>query len=216
MTRVGGHPSAVTLVAVTKGFGPEAVLAAVANGLTDLGENYADELVSKAAAVAAQDPGAAAAIRWHFQGNLQTNKINRLAPLVHLWQTVPSANRAASLAQRVPGASVLVQVNLVGAQNRPGCAPADVPAVVAACRELGLRTLGLMGVGPAPGLVDLPREGDRDSATAFALLRQLADAEALPVRSMGMSDDFEVAIGAGSTMIRVGSFLFGRRERNNV
>lgn len=209
----GGDPDRITIVAVTKTFGADAVLAAAANGLHDIGENYADELVAKAVELARIDPAAAATIRWHFQGSLQTNKINRLAPYVALWQTLSSPNRAASLAQRVPGAEVLVQVNLVGAENRSGCAPSDVPAVVDACRGLGLRTLGLMGVGPDPGDDSTSPEAHRASAAAFGMLRDLADSLALPVRSMGMSDDIEAAVGASTTMIRVGSSLFGRRDK---
>ena len=214
--RAGGDPAAITIVAVTKGFGADAVLAAVRNGLLDIGENYADELVAKAADVALADPVAAAAIRWHFQGNLQTNKINRLAPHVAVWQTISSANQAASLAQRAPGADVLVQVKLVGADNRSGCAPPDVPELIAACRGLGLQVRGLMGVGPDPGDGRTAPGALDGSAAAFGLLRDLADVAALPVRSMGMSDDLEAAVRASTTMIRVGSSLFGRRDKELV
>ena len=209
----GADPNAITIVAVTKGFGAEAVLAAIENGLVDIGENYADELVAKAAAIVRLDPERASAIRWHFQGDLQSNKINRLAPHVSLWQTIGSANRAASLAQRVPGADVLVQVNVVGAQNRSGCAPADVAVVVDACRALGLRTRGLMAVGPDPTRALDARSALLATDAAFATVRELADALELPVRSMGMTDDFEPAIAASATMIRLGSFLFGRRDK---
>lgn len=212
----GADPDAITIVAVTKGFGADAVLAALDNGLVDIGENYADELVAKAAEVARRDPGRAGAIRWHFQGDLQSNKINRLAPHVSLWQTIGSANRAASLAQRIPGAEVLVQVNVVGAQNRSGCAPGDVVGVVEACRALGLRTRGLMAVGPDPTAAPDARSALLASDAAFATVRELADALELPVRSIGMTDDFERAIAASATMIRLGSFFFGRRDKKLV
>ena len=158
----------------------------------------------------------ARSISWHFQGNLQTNKINRLAPYVALWQTIASPNRAASLAQRVPGADVLVQVNLVGSDNRSGCTPAEVPELVTACRALGLRVHGLMGVGPEPDDRAEVLDPLGPSVAAFKMLRDLADGVELPVRSMGMSDDIEAAIGASTTMIRVGSSLFGRRDKKLV
>ncbi len=191
----------IRIVAVTKGFGAEAPLAALRAGLADLGENYADEMVRKAVAVADASPASGA--RWHFQGALQTNKINRLAPHVHLWQTVDSVARAAALGARVPGARALVQLDLSGAPGRSGCAPADAPAVVAAARDAGLTVLGLMCVAPL----------DAEPAVAFTQLARLADALGLPERSMGMSDDFEDAVRAGATMLRLGSVLFGRRPR---
>ena len=209
----GADPDAVTIVAVTKGFGADAVLAALDNGLVDIGENYADELVAKAGEVTRLEPDRASAIRWPFQGDLQSNKINRLAPHVSLWQTIGSANRAASLAQRVPGADVLVQVKVVGAQNRSGCDPVEVAGVVEACRALGLRPLGLMAVGPDPSAALDARSALLASDAAFAMVRELADALELPIRSMGMTDDFERAIAASATMIRLGSFLFGRRDK---
>jgi pyridoxal phosphate enzyme (YggS family) len=185
---------------VTKGFGVDAARAALAVGLADLGENYADELVAKAEAIAAEPVGAAG-VRWHFHGTLQTNKINRLAPHVHLWQTVDSPSRAAALASRVPGARVLVQVDFSGRPGRAGCDPAATDALVRQARDTGLDVRGLMCVAP---LGEPPER-------AFAALRRLADGLDLAERSMGMSGDFEEAVRAGATMIRLGSVLFGAR-----
>jgi pyridoxal phosphate enzyme (YggS family) len=198
----GGDPDRVTLLAVTKGFGPEVALAAVAAGLVDLGENYAQELVAKAPVVAAEAPGAV--VRWHAIGRLQRNKVRQLAPIVSLWQTVDRAELAEEIARRAPGARILVQVNVSDEPQKGGCAPADAPALVARAGELGLAVEGLMTVG---------RTGPPDQARAgFAVLRRLADDLDLSVRSMGMSGDLEAAVAEGSTMVRVGTALFGPRR----
>jgi pyridoxal phosphate enzyme (YggS family) len=200
--RAAGGGADVTLLAVTKGFGVEAVTAAMAAGLTELGENYAQELVDKAALV-----GAAAGVetlpRWHFIGRLQRNKVRSLTDLVVLWQTVDRAELAAEVAKRSPGAAVLVQLNLSDEPQKGGCPLADAPALVDGARSLGLDVRGLMGVGPA-GPPEAARPG-------FRALVALADRLELPVRSIGMSADLEVAVQEGSTMVRIGRDLFGER-----
>jgi len=193
----------VRIVAVTKGFGIEAVSAALAAGLTDIGENYADELVSKAEELAqAGHPPPV----WHFLGSVQRNKVARLAPLVAWWQTVSRVAEGRAIAKRHPGATVLVQVDVTGLSGRGGCPPAEVPGLVGALRVEDLSVAGLMAVGP-PG----PAEGSRPG---FTLVSSLAESLGLPVRSMGMSDDLEVALAEGSTMVRVGRALFGDRSRH--
>jgi len=193
----GGDPDAVTLLSVTKGFGPEVAIAAAAAGLVDLGENYAQELLAKAPLLTQSH------VRWHFIGRLQRNKVRALAPLVHLWQSVDRFDLGAEIARRAPGASVLVQVNVSDEVQKGGCSPSETPDVVARLVDLGLDVRGLMTVG---------RTGPPDEARAgFARLRTLADDLELPVRSMGMSSDLEAAVAEGSTMVRVGSALFGPR-----
>jgi PLP dependent protein len=195
--RAGGDPDAITIVAVTKTFGAAECREAIAAGLADLGENRAQELLAKAPDVT----GA----RWHFIGRLQTNKVRALAPHVALWESVDRDGAIAAVAQRAPGAEVLVQVNISAEQQKGGCAPADTVRLVGDATSMGLQVLGLMGVGPL---------GDPEAARpGFRLLRSLADDLALPVRSMGMSADLEVAVAEGSTMVRVGSALFGPRRR---
>ncbi len=195
----GGDPAAVVLVAVTKGFGPEVALAAAGAGLEDLGENYAQELVPKVATLDA----AGLAPRWHFLGRLQRNKVRLLAPHVSLWQSVDREALGVEIARRAPGASVLVQVNLSGEEQKGGCAREQVPPLVEALDASGLDVRGLMGVGPA-GDPEATRE-------SFRWLRAQVDRLGLDVCSMGMSGDLEVAIGEGSTMVRVGTDLFGAR-----
>ena len=193
-------PERVTLLAVTKGFGPEAVRTAVGAGLVAVGENYADELVAKAAAVAG-DPGPAP--EWHFLGAVQRNKVARLAPVVACWQGVARVEEGRAIARRRPGARVLVQVDVAGLAGRGGVPATGVPGLVASLRSEDLEVAGLMAVGP-PGPPEAARAGFRE-------VRLLADALDLGVRSMGMTDDLEVALSEGSTMVRLGRALFGER-----
>lgn len=195
----GREPDAVSIVAVTKGQPAAAVEAALAAGLSDIGENYAAELVGKHAEVG----DASTAARWHFLGHVQRNKVARLAPLVGVWQGVDRIAAGSEIAARAPGAAVLVQVNLSGDPARNGCPIDDAPALVDHLVGLGLDVRGLMGVGPAG-----PPERARDG---FRALVGLADELGLPERSIGMSDDLEVAVEEGSTTVRVGRALFGPR-----
>jgi len=194
------EPDRVTLLAVTKGFGPEAVRTALAAGLVAVGENYADELVAKAATLAAE---AGPTPAWHYLGAIQRNKVPRLAPVVACWQGVGRIEEGRAIAHRHPGARILVQVDVAGLPGRGGVPPAEVEALVGLLRAEDLDVDGLMAVG-RPG----PPEGARDG---FQEVTRLADALGLPTRSMGMTDDLEVALSEGSTMIRVGRALFGER-----
>ena len=213
-----GDPGSVRIVAVTKGFGADAVDAALAAGLTDIGENYADELVAKASAVGeGTGPGQSGpdgpsgqsgpvrppAPVWHFLGAVQRNKVARLAPWVTWWQGVSRLEEGRAIAGRQPGATLLVQVDVAGLPGRGGCPPDQVPELVGALRDQDLEVAGLMVVGP-PGPPEASRPG-------FTLVSGLADRLSLPVRSMGMSDDLEVALAEGSTMVRLGRALFGAR-----
>lgn len=201
----GGSSSAVTVVAVTKGFGPEAVAAALDAGVADVGESYAQEMAAKVGALGAADAGRAEAgpCRWHFLGHVQRNKVRRLAPAVHLWQAVDRLSAGAEIARWSPAAQVLVQVNVSGDPAKHGCRPEDVGALVEALAGLGLQVRGLMAVGPS-GPPEAAREG-------FRSLARQADRLGLTERSMGMSDDLEVAVQEGSTMVRLGRALFGSR-----
>jgi pyridoxal phosphate enzyme (YggS family) len=197
----GGSPDEVTIVAVTKGFGVEAVEAAVDAGLSDFGENHAQALEVKAR----QLPAATASRRrWHFLGHVQRNKVRRVGPFVHLWQTVDRVAAGREIARRAPGAHVLVQVNVSGEGQKNGCEYDEAPALVDALGAMGLDVRGLMAVGPT-GPPELARPG-------FRRLTELADRLGLPERSMGMTDDLEVAVQEGTTMVRVGRALFGARS----
>lgn len=189
----------VAIVAVTKGFGPEAVLAARAAGLDDMGESYAGELRHKAAAVTTHDADDAPP-RWHFLGAVQRRKVRDLAPLVHLWQSVDREAAGAEIARHAPGAAVLVQVDVTGAPGRNGCTWDDAPALVERLRDMQLDVRGLMAVA-----------GRDEPRAAFRRLAVLARDLDLAELSMGMSGDVEVAVAEGSTMVRVGRALFGER-----
>jgi uncharacterized pyridoxal phosphate-containing UPF0001 family protein len=221
IAKAGVSPSSVRVVAVTKGFGSEAVEAAVGAGLLDLGENYAQELLSKAST-------APSGVRWHFLGGLQRNKLARLAPHVHLWQGLDSVEGALALARRRPAAAVLVQVRATvpGESDRPGegnltddgrpdraprhgASVSEVPALVDSARAAGLDVRGLMAVGRA-------HAAREEAQRTFRGVASLASTLGLSEVSMGMSDDFELAVAEGATIIRLGRALFGERPPAHV
>ncbi len=196
LERHGGH--AVSILAVTKGFGPDAVEAALAAGLAAVGENYAQELIAKA-----QHPYGGVPV-WHFIGQLQRNKVRQLAPVVSVWQSVDRPALADEIARRAPGAQICVQLNLSGERQRGGAPLDEGASLVGHARAIGLDVLGLMGVAPS---------GDpADARPGFRELVGLADQLSLPLRSIGMSSDLEIAVEEGSTMVRVGTGLFGPRS----
>jgi pyridoxal phosphate enzyme (YggS family) len=198
--RAGGAHR-VRLIAVTKGFGVDAVRAALAAGISDIGESYMQELEEK---VALLGTDVVAPPRWHVIGRLQRNKVRRITADVHLWHTVDRDELADEIARRRPGSAVLIQVNVSDEPQKGGCAPHEAPALVAHARGVGLDVRGLMTIGRA-GAPETARPG-------FRLLSSLADDLGLAERSMGMSDDLDVAVEEGSTMVRVGRGLFGARS----
>jgi PLP dependent protein len=199
--------SNVTIVAVTKGFGPDAIAAAGAVGLLDVGESYAQELLAKLPGVPNADANPYR-LRVHFIGRLQSNKVRQLAPVIDCFQTIDRASLVLGVARWSPGASVFVQVNVSDEPQKGGCSPHEAGAMVDLARSSGLRVRGLMTVG---------RTGSAaEAAGGFTLLRRLTDEIGLAECSMGMTDDLEVAVAEGSTMIRIGSALFGRRPDPGV
>ncbi|MDX2165604.1 MAG: YggS family pyridoxal phosphate-dependent enzyme [Deltaproteobacteria bacterium] len=193
-------PSAVRLLAVSKTKPAALVRAAIAAGATDIGENYVQEAVAKRPAV--PDPA-----RWHLIGHLQRNKAARALETFDCIHTLDSAALGAALARHAQArgvpAEVLVEVNVGGEPSKHGVAPDDLPALLRDVRDPHLRVLGLMAVPPA----------DTPEATRpfFRRLRELAERAGLRELSMGMTDDFEVAIEEGATMVRVGRAIFGAR-----
>ena len=200
-------PGRVGLIAVTKGFGADAITAAVAAGCSAVGENYAQELQRKVT----QLPTAA---QWrrpevHFIGQLQTNKVRAIASIVDVWQTIDRASLAVEIAKRAPGARVFVQVNTTDEDAKGGCRPSDTAALVGECRTAGLRVEGLMTVGPTS-------TDPTATVEAFSMLRSLRDDLGLVGLSMGMSGDYELAIEQGATHVRIGSALFGPRSHRRT
>ncbi|MGE0868499.1 MAG: YggS family pyridoxal phosphate-dependent enzyme [Kofleriaceae bacterium] len=203
--RAGRSPAEVTIVAVSKTHPAAAVRVAAQAGATDFGENYAQELAEKRAHVTD--------VRWHFIGRLQRNKAKLVAGQVALVHAVDSVELATELGKRSGGRvqPILLSVNVAGEQTKGGVTLASAAAVA---RELirvdGIRLDGLMTMPP-------PSEDPEASRPSFEALRRLRDelgqqlGVALPVLSMGMSQDFEVAIACGATHVRIGTAIFGAR-----
>ena len=191
----------VALVGVTKTFGSQAWRFAKAAGCDAVGENYAQEVVQKAGEVALADR-----LPVHFIGQLQSNKIKQLVGIVDVWQSIDRLALLTEIAKRTheSGSQVLLQVNVTGEDEKGGCAPAQVAELSRAARDLGIEVLGLMAVGPT-------NEDPIVTRSAFRMLRALVDEHGLRQCSMGMTGDLEIAVEEGSTIVRVGSALFGNR-----
>lgn len=200
-------PAAVRLVAVSKTKPASAVREAYEAGQRDFGENYAQELATKAEELADLPD-----LRWHFIGHLQSNKAKIVAPVAALVHTIDSASLARELGKRAAKdgggkLAVLVEVNVGGEAQKHGAASADLAALLDAVdAEPNLVLSGLMTMPPH----DL--DATRRAFERLAALRdQHGGAARLPELSMGMSDDLEVAVACGATMVRVGSAIFGAR-----
>lgn len=193
----------VRIVAVTKTFPPEAIAAVVAAGCERIGENYARELIDKWERFAsAHRAGPVPEV--HFIGGLQSNKVRSLVGIVEVWQSVDRESVVAELSRRRPGARILLQVNATGESDKGGCRPDQLDALMSAATSGGLTVEGLMTVGPTDG------DPER-TENAFRTVARLASDLNLPELSMGMSGDWRVAVAQGSTLIRVGSAIFGER-----
>lgn len=210
--RRAGRSDAVTLIAVTKTQPPATMRAALAAGLTDLGENRVAELEQKI-----EQLGRAAA-RWHFVGHLQRNKVRRALPLFDLLHSLDSlrlAEQLAAEAERRGGTvEALVQVNTSGEASKSGLAAAEALETIARMAELPrLRLVGLMTMAPFTADEAVLRRTFRAARRLWEEAgRRVAGFEARHL-SMGMSNDFEIAVEEGSTMLRLGTVLFGERER---
>jgi pyridoxal phosphate enzyme (YggS family) len=208
-----GRTEPVTIVAVTKGFGLDAVEAALAAGLGDVGENRVQEALEKL------DTPAGRRATWHLVGHLQRNKAKHAAGRFALIHSLDSAELADELDKRAAahGAKqrVLLQVNVAGEAQKSGCAPADAPRLaqrIAAQPHLALE--GLMTIAPFTDDQDVQRRTFRD----LRVLRDGLQGEGLwlPTLSMGMSADYGVAVEEGATVIRLGTVLFGPRDRGGA
>jgi len=192
----GRDRSSVRIVAVTKTFGVEEIRAAVALGLTTFGENYVDELCEKRRATDTLD------LSWHFLGALQTNKIARAASCADVLSGVARERELTRIATLSPGKAVDIQIDFTNEAQRNGTAPEDVATLVARARALELNVRGLMVVAPL---------GEAATRAAFVKTNALANELGVRERSMGMSDDLELACELGSTELRLGRALFGPR-----
>lgn len=204
ITAVGGDVERITIVGVTKTLDVDTVRAAVDAGIRSVGENYAQEAAEKARELGADPIAGTRQPRWHFIGQLQTNKVKLLAPFVDVWHTVDSVRVVNEIAKRQPQARIFVQVNATDDESRGGCDWSELDEILAAANEHELVVQGLMGVGP---------HGDAEvSRPFFRELVQTSQAHGFADVSCGMSGDFEVAVQEGATVLRLGSVLFGTRS----
>ena len=203
----GGDPGTIEILAVSKGFGPEAPLAAIEAGLHEIGENYADELCEKADAVARAGGRAS----WHYIGRIQRRKVGRLAPLVSCWQTVsrPEEVDAIAARSREKKPSAFIEVNVSHDASRPGCLLSGVPSLADTVRRSGLELRGLMCVGPLGAPSEVTEE-------AFARVAAENARLGLGELSIGMSGDLEEAVRQKTTMLRLGTALFGPRNPHTL
>jgi pyridoxal phosphate enzyme (YggS family) len=204
---VGRDPASVRLIAVSKTKPASAVREAYEAGQRDFGENYAQELVQKAEELADLTE-----LRWHFIGHLQTNKARFVVRVAHMVHTVDGPSLARELGKRAAKEGreplpVLVEVNVGGEPQKHGATAAELKDVLASVdAEPALALRGLMTMPPN----DL--EAARRAFEALSSLRALhGGVKRLPELSMGMSDDLEIAVAAGATMVRVGTAIFGGR-----
>jgi PLP dependent protein len=209
--RAGRPAGSVRLVAVSKKMAVDDIRAALDAGQRLLGESYAQELRDKRLAFAG-DP---AAPEWHFIGPLQSNKIKYVAGMVALIHSVDSEALLDALEARGQPQPCLVQVNVAGEAQKRGLSPAALPAFLD--RFAALRHVRCDGLMLIPPLTDRPEQ----ARPHFTALRALAEREARRGRpnvelrelSMGMSGDLEVAVAEGATLVRIGTAIFGERER---
>lgn len=196
----------VKLIAVTKTFDVDAMIAAFDAGCDGVGENYAQELIAKSSELPIEKR-----LPVHFIGRLQSNKIKLMAEVVNVWQSVDRVELIEEIAKRCVKSGVgtrpqiMLQVNATDESDKGGCKPHELETLLETADSMGLEVLGLMTVGPTNNEPESTRR-------SFRLVRKLVDDLGLKQCSMGMTGDLEIAIAEGSTMIRVGSALFGPRR----
>jgi hypothetical protein len=198
--KAGRHPEEITLVAVTKGVGPEKILEAYSLGIRHFGENRVQEAQGKISGLKRLD------ITWHMVGHLQTNKAKLALELFQAIDSVDSLPLAQALSRKAPAPlPILLEVNVSGEATKFGFLSEALPRALEEIARLpNLEVRGLMTVAP---LVEDPQE----VRPIFSRLRGLAQALGLKELSMGMSDDFEVAVEEGATQVRLGRAIFGPR-----
>mgnify|MGYP001439134055 FL=1 len=187
------------LLPVTKGFGAEEVQAMLEVGLTHVGESYAQEVIEKAQIISDNR------IAWHMIGRVQSNKVRKLSETISLWHSVDRKDLITEISKRKKDSKVLIQVDMNNRPQQGGCSLEEVPELIEFASGKGLKVDGLMTIGV-----------DRDvkaTKSAFAGLAKLAERMGLREISMGMSDDYEIAIDHGATILRVGRGIFGERTK---
>lgn len=194
-------PAEVTLIAVSKTHEAEAIIPLIEAGQRDFGENRVQEAAAKWPALKRKWPD----LRLHLVGQLQSNKAEQAVALFDVIHSVDRPSLMRALGKAAAGAGrapdCFIQVNLADEPQKGGCAPGEIPDLLAQARDLGLPVIGLMCIPPA----------ELEPAPWFALLADLARRHDLPALSMGMSSDYGTAVTIGATHVRVGTALFGTR-----
>ncbi len=215
-TAASRDPASVSLLAVSKTFGPEAVAEAVAAGQRDFGENYIQEGVDKIAALRTAQPGVA--LQWHCIGSIQSNKTRLVAEhfdWVHTVDRLKIAERlSAQRPEHLAPLQICVQVNIDGGATKSGVAPADAMELVRAVAKLPrLVVRGLMSIPDHAPEFEAQRALHASAKTLFDQISALQEPglDQFDTLSLGMTADLEAAIHAGSTMVRVGTGIFGGR-----
>ena len=202
----GGHGQQVTLIAVTKTHGPDALQAAWDAGLRDVGENKVQEAVEKMDALPLP-------FRWHLIGHLQRNKVKHLTHfhLLHALDRASLADAVNALGDAQRRRDVLVQVNVAGEETKGGYEPAALRAEAERLHAMpGLRVCGVMTMAPFDAKEAVLRRVFQGARDARDMLQAAGHTDAVEL-SMGMSQDFELAVEEGATMVRLGTVLFGAR-----
>ncbi len=208
--RAHRNPDEITLIAVAKTFSSQDVKKVLSAGIVDIGENYIQELRQKHEELLVEN------VRWHFIGHLQSNKVKYIAPWIHCIHSVDTVEVGKEISRQALKCGrtldVLIEVNTSGEASKFGAVPEKTALLVKQLAVLpNMRVRGLMTIGPF-----LPDpESSRPSFRMLKTLRQEIEREgmSLPHLSMGMTNDFEIAIEEGATMVRIGTAIFGNRSK---
>lgn len=211
--QAGRDPSSVSILAVSKTFGPEAVIEAAGGGQVAFGENYVQEALDKQQAIQTLRPDLA--LEWHFIGPIQSNKTRPIAEHFAWAHAVDREKIARRLSEQrppdLPPLNICLQVNVSGEASKSGISPEDLPALAKVVATLpNLRLRGLMAIPE-------PAEDFESQRKPFALMRSLQQQLAATgimtdTLSMGMSADMVAAIAEGATIVRIGTAIFGKRD----
>ena len=187
------------LLPVTKGFGAREVQAMLEVGLTKIGESYAQEILEKRKMITDNR------IAWHMIVRVQRNKVRKLSETVDLWHSVDRKELITEISKYQKNSKILIQVSLNDRHKQGGCSPENVPDLIEFASDKGINVEGLMTIG-----VDQDIDATKN---VFAELGKLSETMGLKEISMGMSNDFEIAIDYGATILRVGRSIFGERTK---
>ena len=188
------------LLPVTKGFGVREVEAMLEVGLTKVGESYAQELLEKAKSIPDNK------LNWHMIGKIQRNKVKKLSETVDLWHSVDRKELIVEISKYKKDAKILIQVDMHDRYQQGGCSPENVPGLIEFASDKDVNVEGLMTIG-----VNQDVEATKN---VFAEMAKLSKKVGLKEISMGMSNDFEIAIDYGATILRVGQSIFGERVKH--